>query len=155
MNNYTLSPTGFQGALEGRVDTALFHVFALVIELFTLTQGDLHLDETSAAKIDPRRDQRQVLGVRQVPDLLDLFFVQEEFAGTVRLIVIDPRLEIGVDMQTIEKELFLFKPGVAVLEIDLSGAYRFDLSAAQDNPALPRVGQKVVVVRLFVGSDEL
>ena len=56
-SNYTLPPTGFQGAFQGLVDAAFLHRFALVIKFLALTEGDFDFDEPAGVEINLGGDQ--------------------------------------------------------------------------------------------------
>src|SRR5690349_12938228 len=78
---------------------------ALIIRLLTLCQCDLDLS-SSILQVDPRRHDGHTLDPDVIPQLANLFLMQEQSAFAARLVIETIGLFVGGDMRLHQPGLF-------------------------------------------------
>src|SRR5215472_15574428 len=73
-------------AFDFPADFALFDRFALVMQLFSTAEAELHLCEP-ALEIDAQRDERQALLLKRAGQALDLARVEQQLSVARRLVL--------------------------------------------------------------------
>ena len=97
------------------------HILALVMELLTFTQADLHLD-VGTLEIKGQRDQRIALLFHQTKQPQDLFFVHQQSAHTQRILIEDVTLLIRADMHLLDQQLTVFDVAPGILQVGAMSA---------------------------------
>ena len=151
-----LSPPGFlYPAAQIALEVLFLDRLALVIELFALADGDLHLDETAVVEIDLCRDKEQAPLADMARYLFNLLLMQKELPGPLGVFIQITGLTIRIDVKIIQISLVFKDPGEAVLEIDVPRADGLDLASFELNAAFPPVAEHIIPEHLLVGRDRL
>ena len=89
------------------------------------------------------------------PPAVDLAPMHQELARADFLVAELSGRRVGSDMHAVQERFAVFDPRVAVAQVDLVRAQRFDLGAGQRDPALQRLLDKEIVAGLAIVGDQL
>lgn len=133
---------------------ALFDRLALIVKFFSLSEGDLDLDEPVLEIHAERYDRKALLG-RPPQKLVDLASVQEQFPAPCGVQVL-MSLDVGIrGNMTVEKKRLVFHdPDKTVLQVDASLPDGLHLMPRKANTGLVFVMNKIVVTSLPVLGDQ-
>ena len=97
--------TGFTG----------FDRFPTIILLLALGKAKLDLGLATFGEVDAKRHKRQPFLLRLAEQLIDLLFMEQQLAGSERVMVHQIAMAIGADMAMIEEDFAVFHTCIAVL----------------------------------------
>ena len=94
--------------------------FATPVTLFlAASKGQLHLGQRPL-EVDPGRDQGQAAPLATTDEALDLVAVQEQLAGSLRIVVLSARRGVRRDVGIAQPHLATLDHGVRIAELRLA-----------------------------------
>src|SRR5258708_16392692 len=111
---------------------------AFVVELLALGEAEFNLG-APAAEVNLQRHHRVALFAGMAPPAVDLAPMHQQLARADFLVTELSGRRVGADMHAVQERLTVFDPRVAVTQVDLVRAQRFDFGAGQCESALKRL----------------
>src|SRR6476661_924814 len=124
----------------------LLEVVALVVELFTLGQGNFNLGKAPVVHEQAQGDDGEALVLAFAGQLFQLALVEQQLALAHGVVVVVGTQRVGRDAHLVNPEAAVgVEEAVAVAEVDVAGADAFDFGALQHHARVV-AGQEGVLV---------